>query len=182
LYVGKNDEATNGGTGLTGLRPQIIYNALLLNDIDPQDDIAVVESGVEQETDPKSHKSVQQPDYRLDVIHRGPDGWLLERKLYFSRADLQPRRQRVYDRKGHVVSDIQYDQWKQYGSIWFPSVIEIVRPVEEYRITIGLVKLAINENLTDQQFALTTPEGTQVVQVGNGKLNEPTPSSTAQKR
>jgi outer membrane lipoprotein-sorting protein len=178
LYIGRNDLGSNGATGLTGMRPQIIYNALLLNDIDPQDDIAVMEVGREVVTDAKSHKKVEQPDYRLDVIHRGPAGWFLERKIYFSRTDLQPRRQRVFDSKGEVVSDIQYDKWKQYDTIWFPSVIEIWRPIEEYRITIGVVKLVMNEALTDQQFELTTPENTQVVEVGNGNLNG-TPSSTA---
>jgi len=168
LYVGKNDLESSGGTGLTGMRPHIIYNALMLNDINPQDDIAVLESGLEIVTDSRSKKKAQQPDYRLDVLHRDAGGWFLERKLYFSRSDLKPRRQRVYDTKGEVVSDIQYGQWKQFGSFWFPSVIEIERPVEEYRITIGMVKLDLNQPLTDKQFDLALPEGIPVVQVGNG--------------
>jgi outer membrane lipoprotein-sorting protein len=179
LYVGRNDLASSNATGLTALRPQIIYNALLLNDIDPHDDIAVVEAGMEAVSETKSHKKIQQPDYRLNIIHRGPGGWFLERKIYFNRTDLQPRRQKVLDPKGNVVSDINYDKWKQYGSIWFPSVVEIWRPVEEYRITIGVVKLTINAPITDQQFELTIPEGTQEVQVG-GKT-EQNASSTAEK-
>ena len=51
-------------------RQEIIYNALLLDGIDPQDNIDVVENGTEMATDPKSHKNVAQPDYRLDAIHR----------------------------------------------------------------------------------------------------------------
>lgn len=174
LYVGTNDLASNGGTGLASMRPQIIYNALLLNGINPTNDIAVLESGLEIVTDSKSKKKVPQPDYRLDVLHRAAGGWLLERKIYFSRTDLKPRRQRVYDTKGEVVSDIQYDQWKQYGDIWFPSVIEIERPIEEYRITIGLVKLDLNQPLTEKQFELTLPDGISVVQLGsrNNKTNE----------
>lgn len=166
LYVGKNDMAPSGATGLTSLRPQIIYNALLLNDIDPRNDIAVLENGNETVVDPESHKNLQQPDYRLDVIHRGPKGWYLERKVYFNRVDLQPRRQRVFDMDGSVVSEISYDKWKQYGSLWFPSVIQIWRPAEEYQITIGLVKLTINEPLTDQQFQLAAPDNTEVVRIG----------------
>ena len=164
LYVGKNDVAVNGSTGLTAMRPQIIYNALLLIDIDPQSDIAVVESGQEVVTDPKSHQNFQQPDYRLDIIHHGAKGWFLERKIYFNRATLQPRHQRVFNDKGHAVSDMQYRDWKQYQGLWFPAVIEIWRPIEEYRITLGVVKLELNQNLTDQQFALTTPADTKVMQ------------------
>lgn len=161
-----------GATGLTALRPQIIYNALLLNDIDPQEDISVVEAGVQRVEDTKSHKKVQQPDYRLDVVHRGPNGWALARKIYFDRVDLEPYRQAVFDGQGKIVSDVQYGEWKQYGQISFPSVIEINRPIEEYEITIGMVKLVFNEPLKDQQFALERPPGAQVVQVDGGMTAE----------
>ncbi len=169
LYIGKNDAQTSGGTGLAGLRPHIIYNALLLNDINLLEDIAVLESGQEIVTDSKSQKKVPLPDYRLDVIHRGPGGWYLERKIYFDRTALKPRRQRVYDMKGDVVSDILYGKWQEYGELSFPSVIEILRPVEEYRITLGMVKLDLNQPLTDKQFELIPPEGTAVMPVEDGK-------------
>jgi outer membrane lipoprotein-sorting protein len=186
LYLGRNDSApsnppdrkdlASGGTaGLASLRPQIIYDALLLNDIDPKEDIAVLESGLEPVTDRKSRKRVHQPDYRLNIIHRTAGEWFLERRIYFNRADLMPRRLRVYDKKGELVSDIQYDKWQSYGDLWFPGVIEIERPVEEYRITIGMVKLDLNQPLTEKQFELTTPEGTAVVPVGNGN-DKPNPS------
>lgn len=173
FYIGRNDAAAPGTSGLTGLRPQIIYDSLLLNGIAPNEDLAVLESGMETVVDPNTHKNRKQPDYRLDILHRGAKGWALARKIYFNRVDLQPRRQIVYDVNGGISTQDRYDGWKPYGGIWFPSVIEIERPVEEYEITIGLVKLSLNEPLTDEQFELTQPPGAQVVQLDGA----PTPTA-----
>jgi hypothetical protein len=144
----------------------VIYDALLLNPINEQE-IAVLESGSEKVQDPETHKMVEQPDYRLDIVHRSPKGWYLERKIYFERVGLQPRRQSFYNEQGDIVSDVTYDKWDQYNGVWFPSVIQIVRPVEEYTITIGIVKLTLNGPLTDQQFALVQPPDAQLIQLNS---------------
>ncbi len=167
FYVGRNDVVKPGASALESLRPQIIYNALLLNDINAKEDIAVLESGMQRVLDPKSHNEVQQPDYRLDIVTRGPKGWYLARKIFFDRVDLRPRRQEVFDPEGDVASDITYDRWEQHGNIWYPNVIELWRPKEEYKITLGIVKLAVNEPLTDDQFALAQPPGVQVIRLDN---------------
>jgi outer membrane lipoprotein-sorting protein len=162
FYVGQNNIVPPGVTGLLALRPHTIYDALLLDAI-PNDDIAVMEGGTETVTDPHTRKGVRQSNYRLDVVRRGPKGWRLERKIIFSRVDLQPDRQLIYDGNGEISSDTRYSDWKQYGSVWFPSVIQIWRPADEYQITIGVVKLTLNEPLTDEQFALAEPPGAEVV-------------------
>jgi outer membrane lipoprotein-sorting protein len=169
FYVGLNNAVTPGASGVTALRPQIIYDALLLNDISA-DDIAVLESGTEQVLDPKTKKQVEQADYRLNVIKHNQQGWHLARKIYFDRVKLHPRRQRVYDEHGAITSETQYADWKQYGDIWFPTWVRISRPQEEYQITLGMVKLTINEPLTDQQFTLEQPPGAQVMQLGGTPL------------
>lgn len=162
FYVGQNNVVPPGITGLLALRPQNIYEALLLDAI-PAGDIAVMESGMEMVTNPHTHKQSRQANYRLDVIHHGPKGWHLERKIIFNRVNLEPDRQFIYDENGNVTSDTRYSDWKQYGTVWFPSVVEIRRPEDEYQVTIGMVKLAVNEPLTDEQFALAQPPGAQVV-------------------
>jgi hypothetical protein len=165
FYVGRNSVVPPGVTGLTALRPQIIYESLLLNEIDDKEDIAVLEPGRETVLDPKTRKQVEQPDYRLDVVRRTESGWYLARKIYFSRVDLRPSRQRIYDKNGAVVSENRFDDWKQYGDVWFPTVIRISRPQDEYDITIGIVKLTVNGPLTDQQFTLEQPAGAQLVPI-----------------
>jgi hypothetical protein len=45
----------------------------------------------------------------------------------------------------------------------FPAIVSIQRPVEGYGITISMVKLEINVPLTDEQFVLTQPAGSQLI-------------------
>jgi outer membrane lipoprotein-sorting protein len=149
---------------LENLRPQAIYDALLLREIGP-DEIAVLENGYETVLDAKKHR-VDQPDYELAVIRKGPNAWYLSRKISFSRTDLRPHRQLIYDQQGNVVTDAKYDKYTEYGGIEFPSTIEIERPQEDYDITLGIVKLELNKPLKDEQFALEQPPGAEVVHLG----------------
>ena len=149
---------------LENLRPQAIYDALLLREIGP-DEIAVLENGYESVVDAKKHR-VDVPDYELAVIQKGPSGWYLSRKVSFSRTDLRPHRQMIYDQQGNVVTDAKYDKYADYDGVEFPSTIEIERPQEDYDITLSIVKLELNKPLKDDQFALEQPPGAEVVRLG----------------
>ncbi|MGA7630551.1 MAG: DUF4292 domain-containing protein [Terriglobales bacterium] len=146
---------------LENLRPQYIYDAVLLPDISA-DEIAVLENGYETVLDTKKHRA-EQPDYELAVIRKGTDGWYLSRRVEFSRTDLLPHRQRIYDQQGNVATDVHYQNYKDFDGINFPSTIAIERPRENYDITLSMVKLEINKTLTDDQFALEQPAGAEVV-------------------
>src|SRR6266478_4022099 len=100
FVVGRNDVVTpNPQQPLENLRPQVIYDALLLREIDRRDETAVLENGVETVTDDKGRK-LEQADYVIDVIRsRGNDSWL-SRKIVFGRVDLLPNRQLIYDEYG----------------------------------------------------------------------------------
>ena len=148
---------------LENLRPQHIYDALLLREIG-SDEIAVLENGYETVLDAKKHR-VEQPDYELAVICKGSNGWFLSRKIEFSRSDLMPHRQQIYDQQGNVVTDARYHDYKDYSGIEFPSSIEIERPREGYDITLNILKLELNRALADDQFALEQPPGAEVVRL-----------------
>jgi outer membrane lipoprotein-sorting protein len=129
--------------------------------------VAVLEQGNETIQDPKTKKTVIQPDYIIDVIRRADHGWYLSRKITFSRVDLQPHRQVVYDQNGYVATDATYDNFRDYSGLMFPTVIRIWRPQEEYSVRLTIEKLTLNEPLTDEQFALSQPPGAQLVQLDN---------------
>ena len=57
FYVGHNDVVHPAANPLENLRPQVIYNALLLPEIDPKNDIAVLENSTEMIYDAKKRKS-----------------------------------------------------------------------------------------------------------------------------
>ena len=163
FVVGRNDiESHNADQPLENLRPQHIYDALILREIDPQSEIAVMENNFEIVTDARKHQ-VQQADYEIEVIRKSDRGWFLSRKIIFSRTDLLPHRQLVYDQDGNLATDSRYEGYKDYDGVNFPSQIEIWRPQEEYDITLTIVKIQLNEPLPDDKFALEQPPGAQVV-------------------
>ena len=175
---GRNDaETPNAKQPLENLRPQHIYDALLLREIEPEpQEIPTMAKDLEVVAGPKG-RQVDQPDYEIDVIRKDPrDGYFLSRKIIFSRTDLLPHRQLVYDERHNLVTDSRYEGYKDYDGVNFPSQIEIRRPQEEYDIVLHIVKLELNGTLTDDQFELEQPPGAQVIH-----LDQP-PASRAQAR
>jgi len=174
FIVGRNDVIrANPKQPIENLRPQHIFDALLLREIDPKHEVAVVEATSEMMLDAKSKKKVETPSYAVVVVRRAPEGsWYLSRKIVFTRDDLQPHRQIVYDRMGNIATDARYDDFQIYGNLLFPSVISIFRPQEEYTVQLKIVKLTLNDPLRDEQFELPQPPGSQLV-----RMDQPMPSA-----
>ena len=163
FIVGRNDLVTpNPQQPLENLRPQAIYDALLLRQIDPANETVAVENGTEIVTGDKG-RTFEQPVYEIVVIRgKGTDG-ALSRKIVFNRENLLPDRQLIYDEAGTVVTDARYTNYKDYSAVLFPSRIEIKRPEEEYDITLNMVKLDMNQPLANDKFVLDEPPGVQVI-------------------
>jgi hypothetical protein len=163
FVMGRNEVQTaNAAQPLENLRPQNIYDALLIRPVDPDNEIAVLENGYEILHDAKGRRVLQE-DYELVVIRKFEKGWGLSRKIIFSRTDLKPHRQYIYDEQGKLSTDARYAEYKDYDSVSFPSRIEIKRPEEEYDITLNMLKVEINKALRDDQFVLEQPAGADVV-------------------
>jgi outer membrane lipoprotein-sorting protein len=174
FVTGRNDVQThNADQPMESIRPQEIYEALLIRAIDPENEIAVLENSEEILHDSKGRRVLQE-DYELVVIRKGEQGWALSRKIVFSRTDLQPHRQYIYDQQGKLVTDARYANYKDNDGVSFPSRIEISRPQEEYDITLNMLKLELNAPLRDDQFGLEQPPGAEVVH-----LDRPQPQSSA---
>jgi outer membrane lipoprotein-sorting protein len=162
FVIGRNDiENPNATQSLENLRPQHIYDALLLRHVDPQTEIAVMENETGSTTDNKGRK-VLRADYILDVIHTGTPPFL-DRKIVFSRTDLLPHKQLFYDGTGNVITIAIYEDYREDKGVNFPWQIEIARPQEEYDITLTIVKLDLNLPLPDDKFVLEQPPGVDVV-------------------
>jgi hypothetical protein len=177
FVLGLNQVATpNTDQALENIRPQNIYEALLIPAInpDPGVEIAVMENGYEILHDAKGHR-VLQDDYELTIIHRYGAGWRLSRKIIFGRTDLKPHRQYVYNEDLKVGTDARYAEYKDYEGVSFPSRIEIVRPQEEYDITLNLLKVEMNHPLSDDQFVLEQPAGAEVVHLDRPQSSQAAP-------
>jgi hypothetical protein len=125
---------------------------------------------------------VEVPTYTLDIIHHGKTNWYLSRRIIFSRLDLLPSRQFEYDKNGNLATDAKYADYKTFGSLMFPGRIEIRRPQEEYTIGLTVLKLTINEELKDDQFALAQPAGAQVVHLDSANPTTETPGGDGEKK
>jgi hypothetical protein len=163
FVIGSDQVITPAREPLYNIRPQHILDALLLKEIDPQNDIAVLENGIETVKDHKTHKEVEQDDYVVIVISKDDHGYYLSRKIVFSRVDLQPERQLIYDRQAHVVTDARYANFKDYNGVAFPSRIELERPVEEYAISLTITKMTLNDKVEEDQFKLPQPPAYQLI-------------------
>lgn len=164
FYVGSNQQPVKPSPQpLENLRPQHISDALLLKPIEEGKEIAVLENTTEVVKDPKTHKDVEQLAYTLVVIDKDSTGYYLSRKIVFSRTDLLPHEQSIYDRQGRLVTFVRYENFADYVGISLPAIVSIQRPIEGYGITISMVKLEANVPLTDEQFVLTQPPGSQLI-------------------
>jgi hypothetical protein len=182
FVVGRNNvETHNADQPMESIRPQDIYDALLIQPIDPEHEIAVLENSYEILHDSKGHRVLQE-DYELTVIRKkGDNEGELSRKIVFSRTDLQPHRQYIYE-DGKLVTDARYANYKDYDGVSFPSRIEIFRPQEEYDITLNMLKLEMNKSLKDEQFTLEQPPGAVVVHLGQPQASAAGPQGKRNKR
>jgi Outer membrane lipoprotein-sorting protein len=181
FYVGSAEVTRPSTNPVENLRPQIIYNALFLPQVDGADEIAVLENDTETVVDHKTRKLAEQPDYVINIIRREGSDWYISRKIIFERVHLVPHRQIIFDTKGDVITQATYQVYKDYDGVSFPNVIEIERPQEEYSLRLTVEKIAINEPLRDDQFALQQPPGSELVNLDEANQNAATKgTSTAQ--
>ena len=183
FVIGRNEVQThNPDQPMESIRPQDIYDALLIRPIDPVREIAVLENGYEILHDSKGNRVLQE-DYELIVIRKkGDNGGVLSRKIVFSRTDLLPHRQFIYDDLGNLATDARYANYKEYDGVTFPARIELYRPQEEYDIKLNILKLEINKPLRDDQFALVQPPGAEVVHLGKPQSISAAPPGSRNRR
>jgi hypothetical protein len=184
FIVGPPQVTTPSKNALENLRPNVIYDALLLHQIDPNNQIAVLENGEEAiVTDVKSKQETSYPTYIVDIIQRGNQGWFLERKIIFSRTDLKAHRQLIYDKMGNLATEARYENFQDFSGVQFPTSITITRPQEEYTIGLTVLKLTVNGNMNDDQFNLAQPAGSTLVRLDqNGNATQSTPGGGAEKQ
>jgi outer membrane lipoprotein-sorting protein len=164
FFVGSQEVKVPSKQPLENLRPQHILDAMLVKEIDPQNEIAVLENSTEQVRDTKTKKEVEQANYVLNVARRDQQGkWYLARKIYFNRVDLLARKQVIYDRFGSIATIAQYDNYSDMSGLLFPNIIQVDRPQEEYSIQLGMIKLRLNEELKDSQFELAQPPNATLI-------------------
>jgi hypothetical protein len=79
------------------------------------------------------------------------------------------------------MTEARYENFVDHGGTMFPDIIEVHRPIEDYTITLSVVKLNLNEPLTDDQFTIAQPAGFKVINMDNEKEESGQNQSALQK-
>lgn len=150
---------------LEKLRPQVILQALLINPIAPNETVAAMNDNAD--TAAEYTMLVLRPDGK-GIVH-------LVRKITFSRYDLLPRRQVIYDDQGFVATRASYGQYALVQGVEIPMQIVIERPAEEYSLRLTVQKMTLNQPLGLEKFHLNRPPNEKLIQLSQ---NGPEPLST----
>jgi outer membrane lipoprotein-sorting protein len=164
VIEGTNTEPKVPSTNtLENMRPHIFFDSLLIRKIGP-DDLLVVNTDSPTGINPKTRKLEFQPEYQVTVLSRHDDSNVLlaRRSIHFSRLDLRPIEEDIYDQAGQIQTQAIYGPMQIFGNERFPGTITIKRPQDQYQILITFQKVVLNQPLTDDQFQLTIPTGTPV--------------------
>jgi outer membrane lipoprotein-sorting protein len=166
--VGSDEVKTPSKNALENLRPGIFFDSILLKSVEADEFVTLTNSQRELPIDPKSKVVTVEPDYDLAIMspqtsaRQSSNILQTKRVVHYSRQDLLPYQQDIYDAAGRVVTTVKYSAYQRYGEIEFPSEIDISRPYDEYSLKIVVTKLTPNQPLDDEQFHLEIPSGMAV--------------------
>jgi hypothetical protein len=68
-----------------------------------------------------------------------------------------------YEAQGLYVEDVHYGDYQDFQGTRYPSRIELVRPIEDYRLTITIQKATFNQPIEAGKFILNQPQGAQLI-------------------
>lgn len=161
LFVeGANDAPAVSKNKIENLRPDAFLSSMLVRPADPVNESAYLTDLTDEEN----------ALYILHFFHKSPNGDIEpSREIWFDRLDLTIIRQIVQrPADGGIVSDTRYSKWQPYGDAVFPAHIDINRPIEGYGVVLDVMEMQMNKSLTNEQFVLTQPAGTQLQVIGGG--------------
>jgi outer membrane lipoprotein-sorting protein len=163
VIEGTNRVTKKSSNPIENMRPYIFFDSLLIRKITPEDKL-IMTADSDVVVNPKTKKLEMRPEYLLTVAR--PQGnsnvQLAERVIQFSRIDLRPVEEDIYDDAGQVQTVTTYGPQQRFGAEEYPGTITIKRPLEQYQILITFQTLRVDQRLNDEQFELTIPPGTPV--------------------
>ena len=166
---GSNAVTERSANPLENLRPDIFLDSILVRSVTPGR-LVYLTTRSETVRDAKTKHLIETPEYDLLIGDERPaqsQGLGVRvirptRVVRFSRVDLLPSEQEIYDAEGEVATKVTYGAYQTFGTLKFPSSITINRPIDEYQIQITVQKVSANLPLANEQFQLKIPVGYQV--------------------
>jgi outer membrane lipoprotein-sorting protein len=161
VYKGSNASKKKSTNQLENMRPGFFFDAMAVRGMD-SDDLYGVVADTETIEDKRRKHLYSVPEYILTISRHKPGSQRLTtmRVVTFSRDNLLPSQQDIYDNEGNLESQVYYSLYQDFGGIMYPSTITIKRPQENYQLVMTVEKVKQNMALTDDQFEIKLPEGT----------------------
>lgn len=164
--TGSNEVTTPSKNGLENLRPAVFLDSLVVPSVTTGEYVTLTESSRTIEPVRGRKDAVAEPDYDLAVMQVQSGNMLrIVRTVRFSRTDLLPVEQDVYDAEGRVVTQALYENYQPSGPEVFPHLVTIRRPQDQYELKIEVTKVALNRTFEPDQFELKVPAGVKVEHV-----------------
>jgi len=174
LLIPPKDRAIQGTNTVTkpakdameNLRPEVFSDSILIRSISP-DWIVSLTNSSQNKLEVKTKQLIEEPQYDLTVLKPGEQtlspGLARVAKplrvIHFSRVNLLPTGQDIYNADGDLETQVTYGPYQDFNGTQFPSTVTIDRMLDEYKITLTVEKLVLNQPLADDQFELKIPEG-----------------------
>jgi outer membrane lipoprotein-sorting protein len=161
---GSNSVTTPAANPMENLRPDVFFDSILIHSISA-DSIVSLTNSSQTKLDTKTKQLIVQPQYDLTVLKPGerssspglPQLGTPLRVIHFNRINLLPIGQDVYDAAGDLETQVTYGPYQDFNGAQFPATISINRLVDEFRITLTVEKLELNQPLADDQFEVKVP-------------------------
>lgn len=163
FIVGKTDFKRPAKNALENLRPQHILDALLIPPTDPSGEKLVLEEAEE----------AGRHYYVLMVLGSDENGGLnLKRKIWFDRSNLEIARMQLYAPGGVYLEDVRYAGYQDFEGVRYPAQIQVIRPIEDYRLSIRILKATFNQPIDPEKFDLEKPPGAELVELSAARRTE----------
>ena len=164
--VGTSEVTKPSKNGLENLRPVVFFDSLLVQGLGAGQIVSLT-SDTRIVPGTKNKKDlIEEPDYDMEMLAQPQDRTAHTiRVIHISRTNLLPYQQDIYGPEGTVETRAIYSDYQKFGDIPFPMKIEISRPADQYKLTITITRLALNQKLDNEQFELKIPAGVPIKQM-----------------
>ena len=161
-FRGSNSLKKKSVNALENMRPGFFFDAMVVRGLEPDDFYSVIADTETLEDAAKKHLYTV-PEYILSITRREPGSQKETpvRVVTITRDNLLPYQQDIYDSEGNLETQVTYAAYRDFDSSMYPSTVTIKRPLEEYQIVLTVENVKENQILTDDQFVVKVPDGTQ---------------------
>jgi hypothetical protein len=165
FIVGKTDLKRPAKNALENIRPQHIFDALVIPPIQTE----------EGKLEFEEYEAEGRRFYVITVLKdAGGGGFTPLRKIWFDRSDLNVARLQLYGPGGVYMEDVDYSGYKDFAGVPYPTDIRLTRPVEDYAFGITVEKADFNLPIGPEKFELKQPAGAQRVELSDAAAPEGT--------